>query len=151
MATLHSEDTECASTIALTASRRSAPLEDHGAETWQQLELSLKSGSRLLTEGAIICRDPRDEVAELANLLNDLLSGRRTEVRFEPAEPSFELKFERTREGGIKAEVWLDSGNATTGFYRWDAAGIRFYTTDEHLASFKQDLQQEFLAKSHKD
>lgn len=151
MATLNSEDTECASKLTLALDTHTPELEPHGEETWQQFTLALVSGERQMSENAILCRHPRDEIAELADRIDILLGRKKAELRFEPAEPSFELKLERTREGGIKVEVWLDSGNAATGFYRWDAAGIRFYTTDELLANFKQDLQQEFLSKTHGD
>lgn len=149
MARLLSEDTECVSSLELAGSQADANVEDHPGQTWQRVDLTLVSGDREITEACLLCRLPADEVGNLVELLSDLTEGKRDEIIFEPAEPSFELTLTRTREGGIKAEAWLDAGNASTGFYRWDAAGIRFYTTIENLSAFMQALKQEFLSKAY--
>ncbi len=148
MARLLSEDSECISILAITVAPTQPDADLHAGQLWQLLTLDLTSGERQLAESCLVCRQPRDEVSELVGLLFDLLAGRRAKILFEPAEPSFELAVERTQEGGMKVEVWLDSGNAASGFYRWDAAGIRFYTTGESLTSFAAELMQEFSPES---
>ena len=40
-----------------------------------------------------------------------------------------------------------DSGNAQSGFYRWDAWGIRFYTGAEALAGFIAQLKDELALR----
>lgn len=95
-------------------------------------------------ENCSICRTPSDEIENFALQLEGLLRGQRQKVIFEPNEPSFELSFERSRRAGIKVEAWIDAGNAKTGFYTWDAAGVRFFTTDENLAEFINQMRQEF-------
>lgn len=117
-------------------------------QTWAYVALNLVSGgNRLATpSGAdyVLCRRPADEVAKLADLLDQLSAKKHDRVLFEPSEPSFEISLERTARGGIKVEAWLDAGNATTAIYTWDAAGIRFYTTDAHVVSFTRELRSEF-------
>lgn len=117
-------------------------------QTWAYVALALVSGgNRLATvDGAdyVLCRRPTDEVAKLADLLDQLVSKKHNRILFEPSEPSFEIVLERTARGGIKVEAWLDAGNATTAIYTWDAAGIRFYTTEVHVVSFTRELRSEF-------
>ena len=152
MAILYSEDNELASTLSLTPITPTK--KTTVSEWWQQVSVVLTSGSRSLSLGArmqekeacLLCRHPEDEAVRLRDMLLDICQGRRDQGLFEPSEPSFELHFERTAEGGIKVYAWLDAGNASTGFYRWDAAGIRFYTSQEHVLSFIADLGHEFLS-----
>lgn len=98
-----------------------------------------------------MCRQPNDEAYKLKSMLRELVDGKRKQVLFEPSEPSFELFAERTKEGGIGIYVWLDSGNASTGFYRWDAVGVRFYTTQTHLLSFIEELTLDFDLRAGED
>lgn len=117
-------------------------------QTWQYVTLILTSGQNSLSTEPdadyVLCRRPADEAEKLCRLLEGLIQKTSERVLFEPSEPSFELSLERTARGGIKVEAWLDAGNASTAIYTWDAAGIRFYTTDEHVVSFIQDLKTEF-------
>jgi hypothetical protein len=147
MALLVSEDNECVSSVDLRPFAGSLG-EEHPGQVWQRFELTMKSGMREFSEQCLLCRQPEDEAGKLVLLIGELVDGKRNEVIFEPAEPTFELSLSRTREGGIKAEVWIDSGNASTGFYRWDACGIRFYTTDANLKSFAESLLAELPACS---
>lgn len=148
MAVLKSEERDCPSQIELKALERQIvekPVQD---ECWQRLLLSLQSGDNQINstpgENCSICRTPTDELENFALQLESLLNGQKQKIIFEPSEPSFELNFERSRRAGIKVEAWIDAGNAKTGFYTWDAAGIRFFTTDENLAEFINELRQEF-------
>ena len=146
MATLKSEDEECVSSLTLAATGSSPG--QHAGQRWQAVTVRLVSGSRNLTsagdDGCLMCREPKDELSELSAQLLQLAGGERQEVLFEPAEPSFELSIKRTREGGLAVHVWLDAGNEETGFYRWDAAGIRFYTTAANVEMFARALSTEF-------
>lgn len=148
MAQLLSEEKECPSHLEVKAGDRfvvERPVQD---ESWQKLTLHLRSGDNHVSsiggDNCSICRTPTDEVENFALQLEGLLKGQKQKVIFEPNEPSFELTLERTRREGIKVEAWIDAGNAKTGFYTWDAAGIRFFTTDENLAEFINQLRQEF-------
>ncbi|HEY9870757.1 MAG TPA: hypothetical protein V6D08_16450 [Candidatus Obscuribacterales bacterium] len=154
MAVLKSEDTDCRSSLEIAPAGSVQDAKD--GSRWQPIRLSLVSGGRCLEIGGengkntcLVLRSPRDEIARLLGLLDELANGRRHRILFEPQEPSFELLVESTPEGGFKVEAWIDAGNATTGFYSWDAAGIRFYTLAEHLASFFKQLQLEFPTSRH--
>jgi len=150
MAILHSEDQESASSVELELGEK---VELYG-QPWQRFSLSLKSGERLLTLGksgsqeerdaCMFCREPNDEAAALVGQLQELADRTRDRVMFEPAEPSFELELARSGPDGVTVQIWLDAGNAKTGIYSWDAAGIRFFTTQSHLADFVRELKQQF-------
>lgn len=148
MAILKSEEESCPSHLELKAGTKQIvekPVQD---ECWQEIILQLESGSHKILSASnnncTICRVPNDEIEQFASQLEALLRGQRQRVFFEPNEPSFEMNFERSRRQGIKVEAWIDAGNASTGIYTWDAAGIRFFTTDEHLAEFINQVRQEF-------
>lgn len=132
-------------------------------QTWQRFKLTLTSGTYrlLLGEGepaeesarhsaeeerdaCLLCREPKDEVAQLAEHLNQIINFDREKLLFEPFEPTFELTISRSGVTGVKVEIWLDAGNAKTGIYRWDGVGVRFYTLQEHLVSFLGELKEEF-------
>ena len=148
MAILLSEEKDCPSRLEFNPGEKQIvekPVQD---ECWQRLTLALQSGDNKMSvapgENCSICRTPADELENFAIQLEGLLKGQRQKVIFEPNEPSFELSFERSRRSGIKVEAWIDAGNAKTGFYTWDAAGVRFFTTDENLAEFINQMRQEF-------
>ncbi|MDR3613896.1 MAG: hypothetical protein P4L53_10020 [Candidatus Obscuribacterales bacterium] len=155
MAILRSEDAENPSSLELNA----LSTEDIQGQSWQRFTLTLKTGTYELKLGrfpsdstetfstisdCLFCRNPQDEVAELCKRLEALIENDKQQLLFEPSEPSFEISISRTRQNEAKVEVWLDSGNATTGFYSWDAAGIRFHTLQEHLIAFLKEIKQEF-------
>ena len=149
MASLISEDLESVSYLSISAGR----VQDLSGQKWQGFALTACSGGCELTLGiadpaeaaaSVLCRQPKDEVARLIAHLEELIAGERERVLFEPAEPSFELELDRGKDGGFKVHAWLDAGNAKSGIYRWDAAGIRFFTTQAHLAAFVKQLKHEF-------
>lgn len=141
MAILRSEDTDSISSLEIRRYPAESAAEEHPGQIWEQCQLVLTSGARQISEVCMLCRKPQDEISSLIDKLADLLEGSRKTIIFEPSEPSFELTLSQATEGGIKAEIWIDSGNASTGFYRWDAAGIRFFTTRDHLTQFKRSLE----------
>lgn len=178
MAILKSEETQCPTSLELTFVRErsgadavqaaalaaqtgagavmplagTAQVKGADDQTWAYVAFNLVSGGNRLTtpEGAdfVLCRRPADEVSKLTDLLDQFAAKKIERVLFEPSEPSFEISLERTSRGGIKVEAWLDAGNATTAIYTWDAAGIRFYTTDAHVVSFTRELRSEFQIAS---
>jgi hypothetical protein len=148
MAILHSEDQEVPSWLEM------APgdyVETEASQTWQKLNLVLRSGRRDLAlsandrESSLLCREPDDELLHLINMIDELIEGKRDKVLFEPAEPFFELNIGTTRQGSFTVHTWIDSGDASTGFYRWDAIGVRFFTTVEHMRNFANQMRKEFL------
>lgn len=159
MAKLSSEDREVESVLELVP----GPVVDQGEimrdQSWQEVGLVLSSGPFMVELGhtgdgsqleadtheeCLLCRVPKDEVSELAGLIEELISGQKETIVFEPAEPFFELRVSKAQVFGYKVEAWLDSGNATTGVYRWDGVGIRMHTTRENLASFTKQLREQF-------
>jgi hypothetical protein len=149
VAILHSEDQEVPSWLELSPSDY---VETEGGQTWQKVTLALRCGRRELSlsaadkEASLLCREPDDEMLHLITMLNELVEGKREKILFEPAEPFFELNISQTRDGSFTVETWVDSGDASTGFYRWDAIGVRFFTTKEQMQNFARDLSQEFLS-----
>lgn len=97
-----------------------------------------------VADAYVVCRSPQDEIGGLVKHLSELLEDKRPRVMFEPTEPSFELSVESTG-GGIKVEMFVDAGNVETGIYRWDALGIRFFTSAAQMRSFIQQLKDEFV------
>jgi hypothetical protein len=84
---------------------------------------------------------PVHELNTLTNLLDKFL--RDTDIpsiRFEPADPSFEIIIERTHIGDFKVYVWVDAGNTNQLEYTWDAQGIRFLTNAALLKNFLDSL-----------
>ncbi|MGH9550701.1 MAG: hypothetical protein ACRD3W_15075 [Terriglobales bacterium] len=151
MAVLKSEDQESLSALELIG----GPLRQVTDQTWQRFSLILTSGTTKLSLGVanstpdeddacILCRKPDDEITRFIKLVQELVDFDRDKLLFEPAEPSFELMIERSNITGLRVSAWLDAGNAKTGIYRWDAAGIRFFTLQEHLVTFLHELKSEF-------
>lgn len=152
MAILVSEDRESQSSLEITAGTTQLLMD----QTWQTFSLILKSGDFNLTlgkgeqsgtpnnQGCMFCRQPEDELEAVFEQLQELVDNKRDKLLFEPAEPSFELTITRSGAHGYKVEVWLDAGNAKTGIYRWDAAGVRFFTLHKHLVAFLEELRRQF-------
>ncbi len=150
MAILRSEDSERPSTLEITK----GALESIGGQSWQRFQLKACCGDYKLELGSesssglavdcLFCREPQDEVLKLAEKIEQIVNQTKDRLLFEPAEPSFELSVVRASASGLKVEIWLDSGEAASGIYRWDAAGIRFHTLQEHLELFLKELKQEF-------
>jgi hypothetical protein len=148
MAKLLSEDREIITSVELL---NSAAKVKYGEEVWQPLLINLVSGQRSFSnvkpeilQECLLCRSPRDEIDDLLKLLTDLLATRTDRILFEPAEPFFELMIERSGRHGLKVETWMDAGDAHTGIYTWDAAGIRFQTTSANLEQFLEAIRSEF-------
>ncbi|HMX44940.1 MAG TPA: hypothetical protein PKC93_03270 [Candidatus Obscuribacter sp.] len=97
-----------------------------------------------VADAYVLCRSPKDEVKTLVKHLSELGEGKRAKVLFEPYEPSFELSAE-SNGGSIRIEMFIDAGNVETGITRWDALGIRFFTSIPLLKRFTEELKTEFI------
>jgi hypothetical protein len=149
MAKLRAEDEEQISQLEILPGNKE---KIHGQD-WQRFNLKIAIGKIGLAippaenpeeVDCLICREPQDEMAILVTNLEQFLNSAKDVVLFEPSEPSFELSIRRAQADGARVEIWLDSGNATQGIYRWDAVGARFQTTHSHLMTFLEQLKQEF-------
>jgi len=117
----------------------------HGDEKVAELTLLQNATADIHTvaHAYLLCRYPQDEAQFLAEKIEELVQEKRSQVLFEPAEPSFELTVKGAG-GGVKVEFFVDAGNVETGIYRWDALGIRFFTNNQHLTAFVAELKSEF-------
>src|SRR5690606_27365858 len=128
-------------------------------EVWQGYELTISHGTTTLhlpaadsshqdrqrqQEHCVLCRSPRDELEGLIGGIRRLLDGASDVFEFEPAEPSFELRFEHQAEGEFRTYLWLNTGNVETEIYRWNSIGIRLFATESDLRRFTDELESEF-------
>lgn len=166
MARLNSEDSEYKSFLEIRA-RGSVSVEvGKSDEQWQFYSLALGHGARILlftspseeklayqgfiknvenvADGYLFCRTPKDEVAQLIEALEGFAQGDAPVFGFEPLEPCFELKLERRTPDEIRLTIFIDEGNALTDVARWDALGIRFFTTKGKLLAFTEELRRDF-------
>jgi hypothetical protein len=140
-------------------------------QTWQYFSLNLGNGPRTLSfttppdsfahmefeneiqnavediqavaHAYLFCRSPQDEVEKLIEKIESLFTGEKAQLLFEPAEPSFDLTISKVG-GGYRVECFVDAGNVETGIYRFDALGIRFFTTEALLKDFIKELKADF-------
>lgn len=148
MAVLKSEEKDCPSSLEIQAGDKQNP-QRTANESWQNVKITLRSNDQVFStaanENCSLCRKPSDEIEKLIQALKSILEGKSKETSWEPNEPSFELNFSQSHHQGIKVEAWIDNGNSRSGFYTWDAAGIRFFTTAALLSTFISQLEAEFL------
>ena len=146
MAKLASEDREFISSFEL--SKASEIEEKNGS--WQKYRWKITHGQRVIetiddNDGYLFCRHPQDEVKQLLEDLSRLVEKEKSEVLFEPGEPSINLSIKRQSfSDGLKVYIFIDEGNASSGISRWDSIGVRFFTTEEELRRFIKDLKEEF-------
>ena len=91
---------------------------------------------------------PCNGVEELCRMIENFLDNdAQDSVFFEPIDPSFELKIERTQiSGEYKVYCWVDAGNTQHLEYSWDAQGIRFIASEEAVQSFVTSLTNEIAS-----
>lgn len=119
---------------------------------WVAYSLELVNGSLKMQFGQnenddyLFCRKPEesDEIMMLCRSLENFLEEKHAFLEFEPAEPSFEFKLERVENFGVKVHIFVDAGNAQSEISRWDAFGLRFFTTENHLSDFINELKTDF-------
>ncbi len=153
MAKLLSEDDEYISFLTIHPAKR---VEEHTlnleTQRWQAYSIVLGSGETKLEyggkegDGFLFCRSPNhvDEIKVFTQRLVNFLDDGLETISFEPAEPSFELTLHRVDNMGVKVQIWVDDGNATTEIARWDAFGLRFFTTSKCLLDFINELKRDF-------
>jgi hypothetical protein len=145
MALLVSEDEELVSSLTITL----GTIKSIEGQNWQEIHLKLTSGLNQIDLGkeraeCLLCRQPKDELQTFITALEQVSTGKKESLLFEPSEPCFEFSIIALNNAQeYKIECWLDAGNATTGIYRWDAMGIRFHTVKRHLDSFINQLKKE--------
>jgi hypothetical protein len=84
---------------------------------------------------------PINELLRLQQgILNFLISEKRQQFIFQPADPSFELVIQRSHFDQFKVYLWLDEGNTRQLEYTWNASGIRFISSQQQIRDFIQDL-----------
>ncbi len=146
MAKLLSEDEEFISFLALNSTGNQIENE----QLWQGYALEICNGPISLKyggakdDGYLFCRKPKDEIKMFCQNLQTFMDNRMQSLQFEPSEPSFELSLERVESFGVKVSVFVDDGNASSAIARWDAFGLRFFTTDANLERFINELKSEF-------
>ena len=139
---LVSDDRLVSSSLAL---ELGAPISDEGVWLPYRLVISAGERSAALEDRPDACGRcwlglaPADEVGRLLGLLDDLLAGRRTVARFEPAEPNFSLEISPAPEGWTVVCL-LDAGNQISDHFTWDALGVRFFTSTATLREFREAL-----------
>ncbi len=151
MAKLVSEDEEIKSSLELIFLKDK--LEDKVAISWLPYKIFLCSGEKKLiyeldlkNKGAgdyVLALKPINEIENLINGINNFLKNKESEMfSFEPNEPSFELILEKSHKG-YSATCWVDAGNVISNHYSWDGFGVRFFTTEENINSFVEELIKE--------
>jgi len=90
--------------------------------------------------------EPFNEIKSLSNSLEQYLKSQKQSLRFEPADPSFELIIEPLaiigNEHNHKVYFWVDAGNTKELEYTWDSIGIRFICSNQALIDMLDQLQQ---------
>ncbi|MBP7862570.1 hypothetical protein KA183_12880 [bacterium] len=146
MAKLLSEDEEFISFLALNSTGH----EIKNEQLWQGYALEICNGPISLKyggakdDGYLFCRQPKDEIKMFCQNLQTFLDNGMQSFQFEPSEPSLELSFERVESFGVKVSVFVDDGNASSAIARWDAFGLRFFTTNAKIEHFINELKSEF-------
>jgi hypothetical protein len=172
VATLKSEDLEFVSSFSISPGKTleiealSSLTNEREKQLWQLVDLQVTSGQRRLdfcsdpgqsveafsasveslsdiAHSYVLCRTPADEPKNLVKMLTNLVDGTKVKLLFEPSEPSFEMSITIVG-GGFRVELFVDAGNVETGIYRWDALGIRFFTTSQNLQAFIDELKHDF-------
>ncbi|MBU6450360.1 MAG: hypothetical protein KGS72_01180 [Cyanobacteria bacterium REEB67] len=108
----------------------------------EELQDAVENATRV-ANAYLICREPTNELTNLAVMLEEIADGARTRLSFEPSEPSFELTINNVA-GGLRVDFFVDAGNVETGIYRWDSLGVRFFTSAANLRAFVDDFRAEF-------
>ncbi|MCW5823816.1 MAG: hypothetical protein KIT34_13505 [Cyanobacteria bacterium TGS_CYA1] len=146
MAKLLSEDEDFISYLALNKTGH----ETRNDQLWQGYALEICNGPISLKyggakdDGYLFCRQPKDEIKTFCENLEMFVKQGMRSMQFEPSEPSFELILERVETFGVKVHIFVDDGNASSAIARWDAFGLRFFTTDANLEGFINELKKEF-------
>lgn len=155
MAILHSEDNKVRSSIEFFLLKDQ--IQHKPSISWIPYEIILNSGNKKLlykketnNNGSgdyVFSLKPVNEIENMLNGIESfLISENRALFSFEPIEPSFELNIEKSFKG-FSVLLWIDAGNVISDHYTWDGLGIRFFTTEEKINLFVNELRSECLSE----
>ncbi len=151
MATLLSEDENVKSKFQLIFEKDQ--VENKEAISWIPYKIILQSGEKELiysrkknNTGAgdyVLALTPINEIDNLIEGIKNFINSKNsTMFSFEAVEPSFELIFERAHRG-YSLTCWIDAGNVISDHYTWDGFGIRFFTSENNINLFVEQLIKE--------
>ena len=148
MARLASEDEQIKTSFELVLLKEK--FESKHDISWISYRLILQSANKKLVyekekddTGAgdyVLALTPVNEIKKMSLEIEKFLSSEDKEIySFEPLEPSFELIIERSHKG-FSVTVWVDGGNVISDHSTWDGLGVRFFTTEEKIKQFLEEL-----------
>lgn len=151
MAILLSEDEQVKSSFELLFLKDQ--IKNKPSVSWINYKLVLISGENKIVyerkennKGAgdyVLALKPVNEIENIVSGINSFLKNESSKMfSFEPLEPSFEFILERSHKG-YSVTCWLDAGNVISDHYSWDGFGIRFFTNEEKIVSFMEQVSQE--------
>lgn len=151
MAKLISEDEEVKSGFELILLKDK--IEKRSGFSWISYKIILESSDKKLVyekennnQGAgdyVLSLEPINEIKNIIMGIKAFLNNKNQNIfSFEPIEPSFELVLEKSFKG-VTAILWIDAGNVDTSHYAWDGFGLRFFTTEDRIGSFVEELENE--------
>lgn len=123
--------------------------------SWISYKLVLKSGEKEIiyekkeNDGGVgdyvLALKPINEIEKLITETRTFLSDKNKILySFEPLEPSFELILEKGYKG-YSVSCWVDAGNVISDHYSWDGFGLRFFTNEEKIKLFLNNMETECL------
>ena len=151
MARLCSEDEQIKSSIELLLLKEKKQIKNQ--DIWVPYNLIIESGNKKViykkeddnynNGDFVFSLVPSNEIEKLVNeISNFLIQEEGSSYSFEPLEPSFELEVEKSHKG-YSVYIWVDAGNVASEHYTWDGLGIRFFTTEEKIHCFIEELKRE--------
>ena len=153
MARLISEDEHVKSSFEIVLLKNQ--IEKKPSISWIPYRIILMSSDKSLVyekknnkEGAgdyVLALEPINEVKNIISGIDKFLKDKNSSMfSFEPMEPSFELILEKSHQG-YSVTCWIDAGNVDSMHYSWDGFGLRFFTTEEKIKLFIDELDREKL------
>ena len=150
MAKLISEDNQIQSTLELILLKDQ--IKNKSDISWIPYKIVLQSAENKLhyekstNQGSgdyVFALKPVNELDNLINGIKSYLENKTKNIfSFEPLEPSFELIMEKSQ-AGFSVTCWIDAGNVISDHYTWDGLGLRFFTSEEKILSFVEELRKE--------
>lgn len=155
MAILLSEDENVKSSFQVILQKNE--IENKHSISWEPYKIVLQSGEKELiykkeknNKGAgdyVLALKPINEIDSLIEGIKNFLTSKTSNLfSFEAIEPSFELILEKAHKG-FSATCWMDAGNVISDHYTWDGFGIRFFTSEDKINLFLNELVQDAQTK----
>ena len=119
--------------------------------SWVPYKIILESSDKKLVyerennnQGAgdyVLSLEPINEIKNIIRGIKVFLESKNQNIfSFEPIEPSFELIIEKSFKG-FTATIWIDAGNVDSDHYSWDGFGLRFFTNEDKIKMFIDELE----------